>query len=250
MSGPCLCDPPGAERAVRPRVPEVWTPSEELNGDLGSGGPPADGGDGDGGGGGGGGGGRGEPGGGGSGPPKRPRGAAELAFGLFVLAAATLFAAFLVAYALLLRGGEVAVGDSSPPRDLGAATLLVVGAALALAVAAGHRRRGPTLVRGGLFTAATMAALLLAVLPRLWSDLAVFGPGKEADPGEVVLRALLGLFGLLAAGGLGFIGGAIAAARRGDRPGELAGTLRLCGLYWQFLTGLWLVLYGVLALEA
>jgi len=153
---------------------------------------------------------------------------ADAAVGLLVFLGATamLFAALLLAYAVLRAQAPhwPPAGTPPLPRGLaGANTLLLAGASAALWRA---RRASP---RGWRAAAGVLAAGFLIGQVVLWRHLAAVGLGARGQlPGQVFL-ALSALHALHVAAGLLVL----LVSRR----------LRLVSLYWDFVLAVWVVLY-------
>ncbi len=154
---------------------------------------------------------------------------ADSAVGLLVFLGATamLFAALLLAYAILrAQATQWPPAGSLPlPRAAaGANTLLLAGASAAL-----WRARHANTARGGMAAAGALGAAFLAGQIVLWRHMVASGLGPRGQlPGQLFL-ALSGLHALHVAGGLI----ALAASRR----------VRLVSLYWDFVLAVWVVLY-------
>jgi cytochrome c oxidase subunit 3 len=152
----------------------------------------------------------------------------DAAVGLLVFLGATamLFAALLLAYAVLRAQAPRWPPPGTPPlpRGLaGANTLLLAGASAALWRA---RRAGQPRWR---WAAAALGAGFLAGQIALWRHLVAVGLGPRGQlPGQVFL-ALSALHALHVAAGLLVL----ACSRR----------LRLVSLYWDFVLAVWVVLY-------
>ncbi len=139
---------------------------------------------------------------------------------------AMLFAALLLAYAVLRAQAPHWPPPAAPPLPRGLAgvnTLVLLGASAALwrARRCGDRRDGVWLVAAGALGAGFLAGQIL-----LWRHLVLVGLGQL--PGQVFL-ALSALHALHVAAGLIVL----LVSRR----------IRLVGLYWDFVLAVWIVLY-------
>ncbi len=146
---------------------------------------------------------------------------AQVGLTIFLGATAMLFAALLLAYAIIRSQAPGWPPAGAPPFPRGAAaanTLALVAASVAL-------RRGSA--RGGLaFGAAFLAAQAL-----LWRHLVAIHLGPSAGAlGEV-------FFALSALHALHVLAGLVALALTGARR------LRLLTIYWDFVLIVWLVVY-------
>ena len=153
---------------------------------------------------------------------------ADAAVGLLVFLGATamLFAALLLAYAVLRAQAPQWPPPGTPPlpRGLAGANTLLLAAASAVLWRA--RRSG---LRGARATAAALGAGFLVGQILLWRHLAAVGLGARGQlPGQVFL-ALSALHAVHVAAGLLVL----AWSRR----------LRLVSLYWDFVLAVWVVLY-------
>ena len=183
---------------------------------------------------------------------------AQVGLIVFLGATAMLFAALLLAYAVVRAEAPRWPPAGTPPfprAAAGANTLLLIGASLALRRARRARDRARRWTRAAL---ALGTAFLLAQAA-LWRHLiaARLGPGAGAL-GEVYF-ALSALHALHVAGGLVALG--LARARRGLPAGTLGGfplppatdsagrspapstRLRLVTIYWDFVLAIWVVAY-------
>jgi heme/copper-type cytochrome/quinol oxidase subunit 3 len=185
-------------------------------------------------------------------PPRERRppvpGASRLAMKLFLLSLAVLFLASLVA-AVVVRGRAAAwppAGAPALPRLLWLSTLLLVGCSVAVHLAV-------TAIRGGsqrrllrwLGVAAGLGLAFLACQTVAW--LAFYDPQRfGADLYGFTFFMLTGLHAAHVLGGLVALGIAIVLARRGAFTWAHYDGVRNVALYWHFLDGVWLVLFGFL----
>ncbi len=157
---------------------------------------------------------------------RRREGDAAVGLLVFLGATAMLFAALLLAYAILRAQAPQWPPAGTPPlprRLAGANTALLLGASAALWRARGSGQRAWRLA------AAALGAGFLAGQTGLWRQLVAAGLGPRGQlPGQVFL-ALSALHALHVAAGLLVLG----FARR----------LHLVSLYWDFVLAVWVVLY-------
>jgi cytochrome c oxidase subunit 3 len=155
---------------------------------------------------------------------------------IFLGAVAMLFAALLLAYAVV-RTQAIAwppPGTPALPRGAAAANgLLLIAVSVALRGAA--RRRGLTLA------ALALGVGFLIAQVALWRHLVAqhLGPGAGAF-GDVFF-ALSALHGL-------HVGGGLIALATAAPPAAPARRLRLTTIYWDFLLVVWLVVYVAVCL--
>ena len=157
---------------------------------------------------------------------QRRRGDTDAAVGLLVFMGATamLFAALLLAYAILRAQATAwppAGAPAFPRGAAGANTLLLLAASVALRPRFGWR------LAAGLLGAGFLAGQIV-----LWRHLIAVGLGPAAGP-----RALLGqiFLALSALHALHVAAGLIALV--------LARRVRLVSLYWDFMLAVWAVVY-------
>lgn len=146
---------------------------------------------------------------------------AQVGLVIFLGATAMLFAALLLAYAIVRAQASVWPPAGAPPfprTAAGASTLALVAASLALR-------------RGSAGLALGMGAAFLAAQAALWHHLVAIrlGPGAGAL-GEV-------FFALSVLHAAHVLGGLVALAWAGPRR------WRLLTLYWDFVLAVWLVIY-------
>ncbi len=147
---------------------------------------------------------------------------------IFLGATAMLFAALLLAYAILRAEAPVWPPAGTPPFPRGAATantavLLAAGLALRAARATGRRWLA--------FAALALGTAFLALQGALWRHLAATHLGPSAGALGDAFFALSVFHALHVLGGL--VALAVTRARR----------LRLLTIYWDFVLAVWIVIY-------
>jgi cytochrome c oxidase subunit 3 len=151
---------------------------------------------------------------------------AQVGLVVFLGATAMLFAALLLAYAIVRAQAPVWPPAGAPPFPRGAAaanTLALVAASVALR-------------RGWAGAALAAGALFLGAQALLWHHLVAIHLGPAAGAlGEV-------FFALSVLHALHVLGGLVALALTGRRR------LRLLVIYWDFVLAVWLVVYGAVCL--
>jgi len=151
---------------------------------------------------------------------------AQIGLVIFLGATAMLFAALLLAYAIVRAQAPSWPPAGAPPFPRGAAaanTLALVAASLALR-------------RGWAPAALAFGAAFLAVQALLWRHLVSIHLGPPAGAlGEV-------FFALSALHALHVLGGLFALALTGSRR------LRLLAIYWDFVLAVWVIVYVAVCL--
>lgn len=152
---------------------------------------------------------------------------------IFLGATAMLFAALLLAYAILRAEAPVWPPAGTPPFPRGAAaanTVVLLAATLALRAARSTDRRWPALA------AAALGAAFLALQAALWRRLAATHLGPSAGAlGDV-------FFALSAFHALHVLAGLVVLAATRARPA------RLLTIYWDFVLIVWIVIYVAVCL--
>jgi cytochrome c oxidase subunit III len=164
-----------------------------------------------------------------------PRHEVDATVGLLVFLGATamLFAALLLAYAILRAEAPVWPPAGTPPFPRGAATVntaVLLAAGLALRAARATGRHGLA------FAGLALGAAFLVLQVALWRHLAATHLGPSAGPLGDVFFALSVLHALHVLGGL--VALALTRARR----------LRLLTTYWDFVLAVWIVIYVAVCL--
>jgi cytochrome c oxidase subunit 3 len=168
---------------------------------------------------------------------------ARVGMAIFLGALAMMFAALLLAYAIVRARAPAWPPTGTPPLPRGVLacnTLLLVTASLAL-------RRG----RAG--AALALGAAFLVAQALVWRGLAAAGLGPASGIYGSVFFALSGFHALHVLGGLVALAAVWARARRAAGAGAgapaAAPALRLVATYWDFVLVVWLVLYLALCVR-
>jgi cytochrome c oxidase subunit 3 len=101
-------------------------------------------------------------------------------------------------------------------------------------------------VKSGLVAAAVLTVLFLAGQLAAWQQLITMVLGDFSNPSVGFFFMITGIHGLHMAGGMVALGRAI---RRAFSSLDLSGiehTVANCALYWHYLLGVWLVVFGLL----
>jgi cytochrome c oxidase subunit 3 len=115
---------------------------------------------------------------------------------------------------------------------------------------AGARRGHLERLRTGLIAAGVLALGFLAGQLIVWRQLVDSGCGITATTMSAFFYLITGLHGLHVLGGL-TVWGRTTARALGDGPAAAVGqAVDLCALYWHFLLLVWLVMFGLLLMNA
>jgi cytochrome c oxidase subunit III len=173
------------------------------------------------------------------------RAAKRLALRVFLAVVAVLFMLLLIAY-----GGRMAYEDWRPAPQLGllwANTFVLVLSSVALQWAQYSIRRGQMdamrigLLAAGAFTVVFLFGQLLA-----WRQLATMVYFEFTNPAIAFFYLITGLHGVHLLGGLVAWGRTVARVWGKFDVAKIRQSVELCTLYWHFLLGVWLVLFGLL----
>jgi len=172
--------------------------------------------------------------------------AAKTGLRFFLAVVGVLFFLLVVAYAERMRFESWRPGPQPFLLWLNTALLVLGSVGLQWARTAANRGqidgvRGG-LAAGGLFTIAFMAGQIVA-----WRQLRGVPFFDMASPAIAFFYLITALHGLHVLGGLVAWGRATARAwRAAEVVRPLRGGVDLCAVYWHFLLGVWLVLFGLL----
>jgi cytochrome c oxidase subunit 3 len=167
---------------------------------------------------------------------------------LVFIGAETMFFAALISALFVLRLGIAAWPPPLEPRLpvalTGVNTLVLLASSVAM-VGAGRAlsrddRRG--LVRG-LFLAAALGALFLAVQGYEWLRLLRFGLHVSSGSYGTTFYTLIGSHALHVLAALVWLVGTATAAAAGRFSARHPAPVRACAMYWHFVVALWPILY-------
>ena len=173
--------------------------------------------------------------------------------GMWVAIAAILmmFAALTSAY--VFRAGTRDWQPITIPPLLWASTAVILASSATFELARrGLKREDAGRYRLWLWASLALGALFLALQLLAWRQLVAQGIYLATNPHSSFFYVLTGLHGLHLAGGILGLGYLLARARRelgGDgRRAKTIGAARAdaVGIYWHFMDGLWLYLFGLL----
>ena len=171
--------------------------------------------------------------------------ARKLALRVFLAVVAVLFFLLVTAY-----GTRMAYEDWRPSPQLGllwANTFALMLASVALQWAQHSVRRGRMdamrvgLLAGGAFTVVFLFGQVLA-----WRQLGTMVYFEVSNPAIAFFYLITGLHGLHILGGLVAWGRTFAKVWGNFDVARIRQSVELCTLYWHFLLGVWLVLFGLL----
>ena len=171
--------------------------------------------------------------------------ARKLALKVFLAIVTVLFMLLVIAYAR-----RMAYEDWRPSPQLGllwANTFALVLSSVALQWALFSARRGQTdgmrvaFLAGGAFTVVFLVGQILA-----WRQLGTMVYFDVTNPAIAFFYLITGLHGLHLLGGLVAWGRTFAKVWGGSDVAKIRHSVELCTLYWHYLLGVWLVLFGLL----
>jgi cytochrome c oxidase subunit 3 len=173
------------------------------------------------------------------------RRARRAALRVFLCVVSVLFLLMVVAYA-----GRMAYQDWRPQPQIGllwANTIaLVLGSAFLQWAEVATRRRRADAVRFALLGAAVFTGVFLFGQVLAWRQLAALVLGDFSNPAVGFFYMISGVHGLHMLGGLAVLSRNIIGAWSGSGPRELEHSIANCALYWHFLLGVWLLMFGLL----
>ena len=190
---------------------------------------------------------------GGGGPLRDDAAPFQYRIGMWVAVAAILmmFAALTSAY--VFRAGTTGWQPIAIPPLMWASTAVILLSSATFELARKSlKREDAGNYRLWLWASLALGALFLAFQLLAWRQLVAQGIYLATNPHSSFFYVLTGLHGLHLAGGIAGLGYLIARARReaagGGREAGAVGAARAdaVGIYWHFMDGLWLYLFGLL----
>ena len=173
------------------------------------------------------------------------RAARRLALKVFLAVVAVLFMLLLIAYS-----GRMAYEDWRPAPQLGllwANTFVLILSSVALQWAQySVRRRQMDAMRVGLLAAGAFTAVFLFGQLLAWQQLGAMVHFDVTNPAIAFFYLITGIHGLHLLGGLVAWGRTVARVWGDFDAARIRQSVELCTLYWHFLLGVWLVLFGLL----
>ncbi len=169
----------------------------------------------------------------------------KLGLWVFLSVVTVLFLLLLVAYA-----GRMAFEDWRPGPDIGLLwfnTLALLCSSIAMQWATIAVRRGQIDdAWSGLMTGGLLACVFLAGQVMAWRQLASMGTFSATVPAVTFFYLITVLHALHILGGLVAWGMTTARLLRGDAVVKIQQSIELCTVYWHFMFGVWVVLFGLL----
>lgn len=176
---------------------------------------------------------------------------AHLAMLMFIGAEAMLFAGLMGAYAFLRFGSAVWPPPGQPRLPIGitaANSAVLLLSAVAMGVALSGVRRGQRhTFRRALWVTAGLGSVFLAVQGGEWYQLVEHGLSLSNVFGSI-FAALIGVHGLHVLAGVAWLLRVLWKAVRWEYSTRRHVEADLCGMYWMFVCGLWIVLFGLVYL--
>ena len=172
---------------------------------------------------------------------------AKVGLGVFLAVVGALFALLISAYVM-----RMALADWRPvPKPtllwINTGVLMLASAALQWARSAAWREDAEgvktALLAAGAATLAFMAGQVWA-----WHQLTGTGYLLAGNPANTFFYLITAAHGLHLVGGLVALGRNLLRAWQGYDPARLRLGIELCGMYWDFLLLMWLILFGLLLL--
>lgn len=170
---------------------------------------------------------------------------AKLGLWVFLSVVSMLFLLLIAAYA-----GRMTYEGWRPGPELGLLwfnTLALFCCSLAMQWATTAARQGCVadawsgLMAGGVFAVVFLSGQLMA-----WTQLSSMGLFGLTIPAFAFFYLITGLHALHIAGGLAAWGITSARLWRGNEIARVQQSIELCTIYWHFMLGVWLVLFGLL----
>lgn len=178
-------------------------------------------------------------------PDEAHRVAKRTALWVFLAVVAVLFMLLLIAYS-----GRMTYEDWRPAPQLGllwANTFVLILSSVALQWAQYSVRRGRMdAMRVGLLAAGAFTVVFLFGQLLAWRQLGAMVYFDVTNPAVAFFYLITGLHGLHLLGGLVAWGRAVARVWGDFNAAKMRQSVELCTLYWHFLLGVWLVLFGLL----
>lgn len=171
----------------------------------------------------------------------------KIALRIFLAVVTVLFSLFIVVYS-----DRMTLADWRPLQEpwllwFNTALLVVASLAFQWALVSARRRRIDGVKMGmraaGFCTFAFLVGQLFVA-----QQLTAAGYYADSSPAVAFLYLLTGVHGLHLLGGLAAWGRVALKIRRGYELDQLYLSVELCAVYWHYLLGIWLVLFGLMVL--
>jgi heme/copper-type cytochrome/quinol oxidase subunit 3 len=176
---------------------------------------------------------------------------AKLGMMLFIASEVMLFGAMMASYVFLRASNDGWGGSGGLPGASPALlnTLLMAGSSVAMATAlSAHRRgRGPR-SRAMLAAAMALGSAFIAITAAGYSTAITNGVYPSTSTFTAIWFVLTGLHALHVAGGVAGLGLLLGPWKRLQAvdPGRFGNRVSVTGLYWHFLTAVWIVTFPIL----
>lgn len=197
-------------------------------------------------------GGKGSGGGGGdgyeSGPPIE---SAKLAMWVLLCSLAMLFLGFTSAYVVLRSGAPSWPPPGLPalPPWLWVSTAVIALSAFTMHTATASLKKGKVdRLKAALFVTAILGLLFLALQVFIWKVLVDRGLSLSGSIYAANFYALTGLHGVHVLGGVGLLLYVLFEALRNRYSSGRRTGVEICAMYWHFVGGIWIFLFGMLYL--
>jgi cytochrome c oxidase subunit 3 len=172
---------------------------------------------------------------------------AKVGLGVLLAAIGSLFALFISAYLMRMQMADWRPVPKPTLLWVNTGVLMLSSAGLQWARAAAERR-DLTGVRTGLLGAGAAALVFVAGQLFAWRQLTSTGYFLTSNPASSFFYLITALHGLHLLGGSVALGRVTMHAWRGFEASQLRLSIDLCGMYWDFLLLMWLILFGLLLL--
>jgi cytochrome c oxidase subunit 3 len=171
----------------------------------------------------------------------------KIGLGVLLAALGSLFALFISAYLMRMQLADWRAVPKPTLLWINTGVLMLSSAALQWARGAADRDDLWS-VRTATAAAAAMALAFLAGQVLAWQQLTGAGHFLASNPASSFFYLITALHGVHLVGGMVALAAVAARAWRRPDAGGLRLGLDLCGMYWDFLLVMWLVLFALLLL--
>lgn len=171
--------------------------------------------------------------------------AATMAVRIFLCVVTVLFSLLVVAYAERMQFEDWRPTPRQWSLWFNTAFLVISSAAFQWALISVRRHRVED-AKAGLIAAGSFAVIFLLGQLWAWQEMSMMIGFEVTNPAIAFFYMITALHGLHLIGGLMVWGRTTLELWQGYDPARVELAVRLCALYWHFLLGLWLVLFGLL----
>lgn len=181
------------------------------------------------------------------GRPEPAHRAARTGLYVFLGVVGALFSLFISAYFMRMAAGDNGAMPVVPMLWVNTTVLGLASADLQWAKNEAHQDRIGTL-QPALVLGLLLACLFLVGQLQVWQEMAAAGYLLAQSAASSFFYLLTGLHGLHVLGGLLFLGSTtLRSFDPGASPAKLRLNIDLCGIYFHFMFGVWLVLFALFA---